>query len=60
MEIVLNYNNKLVLIHQNKYLDNIKKRFNKQNLNPVSTPVELGLQLNKSENIANKEDITLY
>jgi hypothetical protein len=60
MEIKLDYKNKSILIHQNKYLNNLLKRFNKENLNPVSTPVELGIQLNKSEEQANKEDIKLY
>jgi hypothetical protein len=49
IEIKLNYKNKSILIHQNKYLNNLLKRFNKDKLNPVSTPIKLGIQLNKLE-----------
>jgi hypothetical protein len=60
MEINLDYKNKTILIHQTKYLNNIMTRFNKGNLTPVLTPVELGIQLYKSDEKANKEDLTLY
>jgi len=60
MEINLNYKDKSIYINQNKYLKTILKRFNKDKLNPISTPIELGLQLNKNNEQANKEDITKY
>ena len=60
MEINLDYKNKTILIHQTKYLNNIIQRFNKGNLTPVLTPIELGVQLYKAEDKANKEDLTLY
>jgi Reverse transcriptase (RNA-dependent DNA polymerase)/gag-polypeptide of LTR copia-type/Integrase core domain/GAG-pre-integrase domain len=60
MEFNIDYNNKTMLIHQNKYLSSIKKRFNKENLTPVLTPIELGIQLDKNTEQANKEDIKLY
>ena len=49
-----------MLIHQTKYLQNLKTRFNKDKLNPVSTPVDLGTQLHKSNTKANKEELKLY
>ena len=60
MEINLDYKNKSVYINQNKYLKNILTRFNKDKLNPVSIPIELGLQLNKNDEQANKDNITKY
>jgi len=60
MEINLDYKNKTILIHQTKYLNNITQRFNKGNLTPVLTLIELGVQLYKAEDKANKEDLTLY
>jgi hypothetical protein len=49
-----------MLIHQTKYLQNLKTRFNKDKLNLVSTPVDLGTQLHKSDTKANKEELKLY
>ena len=43
MEINLDYKNKSILIHQNKYLQNLKTRFNKGKLTPVFTPIDLGV-----------------
>jgi hypothetical protein len=62
LEFITDYINKTIYIHQNKYLDKIKNRFNKENLTPVSTPVELGVQLYKNEdkNKANNNTINLY
>ena len=43
MEINLDYKNKSILIHQNKYLQNLKTRFNKGKLTPIFTPINLGV-----------------
>jgi hypothetical protein len=53
-------NNKEVYINQYKYTADIINKYNKQDLTPISTPVDLGVQLIKSETKANKEDIKLY
>ena len=60
MEINLDYKNKSMLIHQTKYLQNLKTRFNKDKLNLVSTLIDLGTQLHKSDTKANKEELKLY
>jgi hypothetical protein len=60
IEINLDYKNKAILIYQTKYLNNIIKRFNKDNLTPVLTLIELRVQLYKAEDKANKEDLTSY
>jgi hypothetical protein len=60
MEFTINRKDKSMYIHQTKYLKNIKKRFHKDKLTPVSTPVELGVNLEKSEDKASKEDILTY
>src|SRR5437879_10783216 len=49
-----------ITINQYKYLDKIKIKFNKHNLTPVLTPVELGINLVKNENQASDEDIKIY
>ena len=53
-------NNKELYIDQSKYLSKIIIKYNKLDLLPVLTPVELGLQLIKSNTQASKEDIKLY
>ena len=53
-------NNKELYINQSKYTREIIKKYNKQDLLPVLTPVELGVQLIKSNTQASKEDIKLY
>ena len=60
MEIKLDYNNQSVYINQNKYLNTLLERFNKNDLNPVTTPVEAGVRLDKATSIANKDDLQLY
>jgi len=60
MEINHNINSKELTINQNKYLNNIKVRFNKDKLTPISTPIELGTKLDKNKEQANSEDIKLY
>jgi len=53
-------NNKEVFINQHKYTSDIINKYNKQDLTPISTPVDLGVQLIKSDSKASKEDIKLY
>jgi hypothetical protein len=52
--------NKTIYIDQKKYILNILERFNKLNLLPVSTPVDLGVQIKKYDQQATKEEINLY
>ena len=47
--------NKTITLSQKGYLDKILERFNKNGLNPVSTPIEVGIRLEKSTEIASKE-----
>ena len=51
---------KSITIHQNKYLQTLLNRYDKQTVYKYSTPVEPGLKLQKSEYTASKEDIKLY
>ena len=60
MEFKLDYKNKTIYINQNKYLKGLLKKFNKEKLNPVSTPIELGVHLYKNEEQANNEDISQF
>ena len=60
MEIKLDYKEQSVHINQNKYLNSLLERFNKKDLNPVTTPVEAGVRLDKATDIANKNDLQLY
>ena len=53
-------NNKELYIDQSKYTSKIIIKYNKLDLLPVLTPVELGVQLIKSNTQASKEDIKLY
>ena len=41
-------------------MNNIKVRFNKDKLTPISTPIELGTKFDKNKEQANSEDIKLY
>ena len=50
----------MLAINQSSYTLEIIKKYNKQHLLPVLTPVELGIQLIKSNTQASKDDITLY
>ena len=60
MEFKLDYKNKGIYINQIKYLKGLLVKFNKDKLTPVSTPIELGIQLYKNEEQANKEDISQF
>ena len=57
MEITRNRAERTINLKQTKYINNMLEKYNKINLNPISTPVEPGIKLNKNENQASKEDI---
>lgn len=60
MQICPNYTNKSLSINQNKYTTNLLEKFQKTNLRPVSTPVELGVNLEPSTNKADPLSLKLY
>ena len=51
---------KSLKLHQTKYVKNILKRFGKENLPPVSTPVQEGVKLQKATSDPSKEDLNFY
>ena len=51
---------KSLRLHQAKYVRNMLKRFGKENLTPVSTPVQEGVKLQKATSDPSKEDLNLY
>ena len=55
MEITRDRKNKVIKLNQKKYTQEILQRFNKQNLNPVSTPRIIGLKLEKNISIMNSD-----
>jgi hypothetical protein len=60
MEITRDRINKVIKLNQKKYTQNILQRFNKQNLNPVSTPGIIGLKLEKNTEQASPNDTKQY
>jgi len=44
----INRDNSSISLSQTKYLRNILEKYNKSNLNPVSSPSEPGIKLEKS------------
>ena len=60
MEITRDRKNKVIKLNQKKYTQNILQRFNKQNLNPVSTPGIIGLKLEKNTEQASPNDTKQY
>jgi hypothetical protein len=60
MEITRDRKNKVIKLNQIKYTQNILQRFNKQKLNPVSTPGIIGLKLEKNTEQASPKDIKQY
>ena len=60
MNFIINKDNKELYINQTNYILDIIRKYNKQDLLPVLTPVELDIQLIKSNTKATKEDIILY
>ena len=51
---------KSLKLHQAKYVRNMLKRFGKEHLTPVSTPVQEGVKLQKATSDPSKEDLNLY
>ena len=60
IEITRDHKNKVIKLNQKKYTQNILQRFNKQNLNPVSTPRIISLKLEKNIEQASPNDIKEY
>lgn len=60
MEITRDRKNKVIKLNQKNYTQNILQRFNKQNLNPVSTPGIIGLKMEKNTEQASPKDIKQY
>jgi reverse transcriptase-like protein len=60
MHIAINNSSQVLKIDQIKYINNMLQRFNKDKLNLVSTPTDLGVQLLKYDQKATQENITLY
>ena len=51
---------KSLRLHQTKYVYNMLKRFGKEHLTPVSTPVAEGVKLQKATSEPSKEDLKAY
>ena len=60
MEITRNRDTRTISLSQNQYLNNILERFNKSNLNPVISPSEPGIKLEKNTLQASNQDINYY
>ncbi|KAI0992373.1 hypothetical protein K3495_g15813 [Podosphaera aphanis] len=60
MQITTEYENQKIQLNQNKYTANLLERFQKNKMNPVTSPVELGINLEKSTHTASNEDNNLY
>ena len=60
IEIIRDRNNRSLYLKQTKYTRDILAKYNKQGLNPVSTPAEAGLKLNKNEEQASNSKIKLF
>jgi len=50
MEITRDRKNRSISLKQTNYIKTMLEKFNKQYLNPVSTPSELGIKLEKNKN----------
>lgn len=60
MQVITDYKNKKIYLNQNKYTANLLERFEKQNMKPVTSPIELGINLEKSDEVSSKADVNLY
>ena len=60
IEIIRDRKKRSVYLKQTKYIKDILEKYNKQGLNPVSTPAEAGIKLSKNLEQASPEDIKLY
>ena len=52
--------NKVITLSQKGYLLKILEKYNKKGLNPVSTPAEQGIRLEKAKIQANLDDIKTF
>ena len=60
MRVETNYKNKTIHLNQHKYAKKLLEKFNKNNLTPVTSPVELRINLEKSLDQASAENIHRY
>ena len=60
MQIVTDYKNQTIHMNQSKYTAMLLEKFEKQNLKPVTSPVEQGVNLEKSSEPSAKENIHKY
>jgi hypothetical protein len=60
MEITRDRKNRSIKLTQSKYIKAMLKRFNKEHLNPTSTPSEPGIKLDKNKNQATAKEIKDY
>jgi hypothetical protein len=60
MEIIRNRPSRELWLKQAKYIQNMLTKYEKNKLNPISTPADPGAKLTKHEGQASKEDITLF
>ena len=60
IEVTRNREHKTITLSQKGYLEKILTRFNKRGLNPVSSPIENSLRLEKNKEQATLEDTRLF
>ena len=60
MQIETDYQHKVIKINQNKYTSSLLQRFEKETVVPVSSPVELGINLEKATEEQDKKLIQTY
>ena len=60
MQVTTDYKNKCIQLNQNKYTASLLERFDKQTVRPVTSPVELGINLEKSQEEPSNENIRKY
>ena len=60
MEITRDRKNKSLKLTQIKYIKNMLEKYNKNKLNPISTPSDPGVKLNKNKEQAIEQEINLF
>lgn len=60
MQIETDYKTKHIRINQKKYTMKLLSKFNKSNMTPVTSPVELGVYIEKSKDQATEANIQRY
>lgn len=60
INIEVDYTTKIITLGQNNYIDKILTKYNKNNLIPSSTPIDIGVKLEKNLEQALPTDITGY